>query len=88
MNALQLIQPQHPLQLVEVERPHVTPDSIIVQVHTCGVCHTDLHVVDGELSHPTLPLIPGHEIVGTVVEVGADVTQHRMGERVGVGWLH
>ncbi|MCB9436630.1 MAG: zinc-dependent alcohol dehydrogenase family protein [Anaerolineales bacterium] len=88
MNALQLTQPQHPLQLVEVERPQVTPDTIIVKVHTCGVCHTDLHVVDGELPHPTLPLIPGHEVVGTVVEVGAEVNQHRIGERVGVGWLH
>lgn len=88
MQALQLIQPRQPLQLVESDRPTAAPNAIVVQVHVCGVCHTDLHVVDGDLPQPSLPLIPGHEVVGTVVEVGAAVTRHQVGDRVGVGWLH
>jgi propanol-preferring alcohol dehydrogenase len=59
-----------------------------VQVHTCGVCHTDLHTVEGELSIPHLPLILGHQVVGTVAALGAGVTRWRAGERVGIGWMN
>jgi propanol-preferring alcohol dehydrogenase len=60
---------------------------VLIRVRACGVCRTDLHVVDGELPHPRLPLIPGHEIVGTVEAVGPNVERIRPGERVGVPWL-
>ena len=69
------------------EAPRPGPHEILIQVHACGVCRTDLHVVNGELPHPKLPLIPGHEIVGTVAGAGAEVTQCRIGDRVGVPWL-
>ena len=60
---------------------------VLIAVHACGVCRTDLHLVDGELPDPKLPVIPGHEIVGTVVSCGAGVTEHSVGARVGVPWL-
>ena len=60
---------------------------VLIAVHACGVCRTDLHLVDGELPEPKLPVIPGHEIVGTVVSCGPGVTEHSAGARVGVPWL-
>jgi len=60
---------------------------ILLAISACGVCRTDLHVVDGELTHPTLPLVPGHEIVGRVTALGAGVSGFEIGERVGVPWL-
>ena len=60
---------------------------MLVKIGACGVCRTDLHVVDGELTHPRLPIVPGHEIVGTVAEVGAEVGEFAVGDRVGVPWL-
>lgn len=63
------------------------PGEILLKVHACGVCRTDLHVVDGELSHPKLPLVPGHEVIGTVVAVGDGVERFGIGERIGVPWL-
>lgn len=60
---------------------------VLIAVHACGVCRTDLHLVDGELPDPKLPVIPGHEIVGTVVSCGHGVTEHSVGARVGVPWL-
>ena len=74
-----------PLQLTMRE---LQPGEIRLRVHACGVCRTDLHIVDGELPASTLPRVPGHEIVGTVVEVGPGSTLHRVGDRVGVPWLH
>jgi len=59
----------------------------LIQVHACGVCRTDLHVVDGDLTEPELPIVPGHQIVGTVVEVGRGSSQYRVGDRLGVPWL-
>lgn len=58
-----------------------------IKVEACGVCRTDLHILDGELTHPTLPLIPGHEVVGRVVEFGRDISGLALGQRVGVPWL-
>lgn len=77
-----------PLQLVEVDRPTPGRKQLLVNVKTCGVCHTDLHVIEGELPEPALPLIPGHQIVGVVETVGDDVTRFKPGDRVGIPWLH
>jgi len=71
----------------ELARPTVGTNQVLLQVHACAVCRTDLHVVDGELTEPKLPLVPGHEIVGTVIEKGAAVTRFAVGDRVGVPWL-
>lgn len=76
-----------PLRLTELAVPTPGPTQVLVNVHACAVCRTDLHVVDGELTQPKLPLIPGHEIVGTVAHVGEGVERFRIGERVGVPWL-
>ena len=69
------------------ELPKLGPHDVLIRVAACGVCRTDLHIVDGELRHPKLPLIPGHEIVGTVAALGSDVARAREGDRVGVPWL-
>jgi propanol-preferring alcohol dehydrogenase len=75
--------------LVESERPIPTPEprQVLIKVSACAICRTDLHVVDGELPNPKLPLIPGHEIVGHVVASGADAKRFKPGDRVGVPWL-
>lgn len=75
------------LVLKESANPAVRPGEVLVRVHACGVCRTDLHVVDGELPHPRPPIIPGHEIVGTVEQAGEGVTTLAPGMRVGVPWL-
>lgn len=87
MRAMVLEQPGRPLKLMEVPVPPPAPEQVLIRVHTCGVCRTDLHVVDGELTHPKLPLILGHEIVGTVAAIGNRVKQFQIGDRIGVPWL-
>jgi propanol-preferring alcohol dehydrogenase len=77
----------HPLVAGDVPARHPGPGQLLLKVSACAVCRTDLHVVDGELPDPKLPLIPGHEIVGTVVEKGAAVDRFEVGDRVGVPWL-
>ena len=78
-----------PLQIEQVPVPTVGPGQILVKVAACGVCHTDLHAIDGDWPvKATLPLIPGHEGVGTIVAVGAGVTHVHEGDRVGVPWLY
>ena len=72
---------------VDVARPEPGPGQVRIKVHACGVCRTDLHVVDGDLTEPKLPIVPGHEIVGRVDAVGTGVDRFREGERVGVAWL-
>jgi propanol-preferring alcohol dehydrogenase len=71
----------------EIERPEPGPGEILIRVEACAVCRTDLHVVDGELTEPKLPLVLGHEIVGTVAVLGAGVTRFALGARIGVPWL-
>ncbi|HQR51826.1 MAG TPA: zinc-dependent alcohol dehydrogenase family protein, partial [Burkholderiales bacterium] len=71
----------------ELPMPQPGAGEVLVRVHACGVCRTDLHVVDGELTHPKLPLVPGHEIVGTVQALGSGVEQLAIGQRVGIPWL-
>jgi propanol-preferring alcohol dehydrogenase len=88
MRAMVLESAKTPLRLVERGEPSAPgPEDVVIKVHACAVCRTDLHIVDGELAHPKIPLIPGHEIVGTVVAVGRNVERIREGERVGVPWL-
>src|SRR5512135_3343609 len=87
MRAMLLEAPKTPLRLRD--RPPPKPDAgqVLIRVRACGVCRTDLHILDGELAHPRLPLIPGHEIVGTVAGLGLGVTTFEIGDRVGVPWL-
>ncbi len=87
MRAMMLDAPRQPLRLAERPRPAPGPDEVLIQVRACAVCRTDLHIVDGELPDPKLPLILGHEIVGTIVEQGARVAGLSIGQRVGVPWL-
>ena len=78
-----------PLAVEEVNVPEVSSDRILVKVEACGVCHTDLHAVEGDWPvKPGLPFIPGHEGVGHVAAVGKDVRSVKEGDRVGVPWLH
>ena len=79
--------PKQQLQLRDVLKPRPDAGQILLRVSTCAVCRTDLHIVDGELPAPKLPLIPGHEIVGRVEEIGRDVKRFREGDRVGIPWL-
>jgi propanol-preferring alcohol dehydrogenase len=76
-----------PLRPAELPEPPAGPGQVLLSVATCGVCRTDLHIVDGDLERPKLPLVPGHQIVGTVVEVGEGAERFEVGQRVGVPWL-
>jgi alcohol dehydrogenase, propanol-preferring len=87
MQAMVLETARAPLRMRERPTPVPAAREILLEVAACGVCRTDLHVVDGELPHPKLPLIPGHEIVGRVAALGADVAGLAVGERIGVPWL-
>lgn len=87
MRAMVLDKPGRPLTYREVPVPVPGPAEVLIKVRACGVCRTDLHVVDGELPDPKLPIIPGHEIVGSVVRKGASVEKLELGMRVGVPWL-
>ncbi len=78
----------NPLTFEEVETPTPRANEIRIAVRVCGVCHTDLHTVEGEIALPKLPVIPGHQIIGTVESIGKDVTRWRASERVGVPWLN
>lgn len=84
---MQLTRPGAGLRQTQIDTPEPAPGEVLVQVRACGVCRTDLHVVDGDLSGGKLPIVPGHEIVGTVVKLGRGVEQCREGDRVGVPWL-
>ena len=87
MKAMVLTAPGTPLERVERPDPRPGPGQVLVRVSACGVCRSDLHLVDGELPDPVLPIVPGHEIVGTVIQVGEGVDRFRIGERIGVPWL-
>ncbi|GAB4533017.1 MAG: zinc-dependent alcohol dehydrogenase family protein [Anaerolineae bacterium] len=79
---------ESPLGLAELPRPEPGPGQVRIRVRVCGVCHTDLHTVEGELELSKLPVVPGHQIVGVVDALGEGVTRFRPGDRVGVPWLH
>ena len=83
-----LDKPKQPLQLRDVEKPRPAKGQLLVRIATCAVCRTDLHLADGELPDPKLPLIPGHQIVGYVEDVGSDISSSvAIGDRVGIPWL-
>jgi propanol-preferring alcohol dehydrogenase len=92
MKAIQLHQAASidaaPLQMREIDLPQPGPGQVRLKIHTCGVCHTDLHIVEGDLALPRLPTIPGHQVVGVVDAVGEKVTLHQIGDRLGVPWLY
>jgi len=87
MRAMVLEKPRQPLVLRDVPKPNPEPGQLLVRVSACAVCRTDLHIVDGELPDPKLPLIPGHQIVGRVEAVGTGAEKFSIGERVGIPWL-
>lgn len=87
MRAMILEKPGEPLVAADLPEPLPGPGQVLVRVRACGVCRTDLHVVDGELTEPKLPLVPGHQIVGTVAVTGDGATRYSQGDRVGIPWL-
>ena len=87
MKAMILDAQGQPLRLAEVPRPKPGADQVLLEVRACGVCRTDLHVMDGDLRQPRLPLVLGHEIVGVIVDKGAEVQRFALGQRIGVPWL-
>ncbi len=87
MRAMLLEEAGKPLRLADVPKPKPNDDQVLLRVHACGVCRTDLHIYDGELSSPKLPLIMGHQIVGTVESTGRNVKDLQKRDRVGVPWL-
>src|SRR5438309_768943 len=87
MQVMLLEAPRRPLRLVEVPDPAPGPGQILIAVKACGVCRTDLHVASGDLPDPKLPLVLGHEIVGTVAALGTGVSRFQVGDHVGVPWL-
>ena len=78
---------REPLRLTELPEPEVAAGQVLLDVRACGVCRTDLHILDGDLTEPKLPLVPGHQIIGIVREVGEGVERFAPGDRVGVPWL-
>ena len=87
MHAMALYLPRQPLRLEQRPDPIPGPGELRLRVEACAVCRTDLHIVDGELPLPRLPLVPGHEIVGIVDDIGSDVRRFHLGQRLGVPWL-
>ena len=87
MRAMLLEAPRQALRAVDLPTPKPDATQVLVKVAACAVCRTDLHVVDGELPNPKLPLVPGHEIIGVIVEKGEGVQRFKIGDRVGVPWL-
>src|SRR3954470_18630122 len=87
MRAMRLYAPTQPLAADDILVPSPQPGQVLVKMAACAVCRTDLHIVDGELAKPKLPLIPGHEIVGRVEILGDGVRNFQVGDRVGIPWL-
>ena len=92
MRAMLLQQPapaeQSPLRLADLPDPSPAPNEVRVRIRTCGLCHTDLHTIEGDLPLPKLPLVPGHQIVGAIDALGSAVRTLKTGDRVGIPWLY
>jgi propanol-preferring alcohol dehydrogenase len=92
LKALRLSQPEEiersPLHLIEIAEPQIRPGQLLLRVQACGICHTDLHTVEGEITPKSYPLTPGHQVVGTVVAMGEGVEDWAIGDRAGVPWLY
>ena len=78
---------RQPLRWADVPPPQPDAGQVLIRVRACAVCRTDLHIIDGELEQPKLPLIPGHEIIGVVEKIGKEVHRLKPGDRIGVPWL-
>src|SRR4051794_40947281 len=76
-----------PLRAVELPVPVPAADEVLIKVLACGVCRTDLHVVEGELPDPVLPIVPGHQVVGVVTQCGSAAGRFKIGDRIGAAWL-
>ena len=87
MRAMLLDRPGQPLRLAEIATPEPAAGQVLLRVHACAICRTDLHIIDGDLPLPRAPLVLGHQIVGTVEATGAATRRFAAGERVGVPWL-
>lgn len=87
MQTMQLKQIGKPLESVELPIPKPKSHEILVKVLSCGICRTDLHVVDGDLKNPALPIIPGHQVVGRIESFGSEVKNFKVGDRIGIPWL-
>lgn len=87
MHAMLLNHPGEKLEYVKLSRPKPGPNEVLVQISACGICRTDLHVIDGELKEPALPVIPGHQIIGKVAALGDRSNKFSLGERIGIPWL-
>jgi propanol-preferring alcohol dehydrogenase len=87
MRAMRLHAAHTPLRLESVAIPTPGPGQVLLRIHACAVCRTDLHVVDADLTEPKLPLVPGHEIIGTIAALGPSVDRFQLGQRIGVPWL-
>ncbi len=87
MIAMVLERPGEPLRKMRLPLPVPGPKQLLIKVHACGICRTDLHILDGELASPKLPLIPGHEIIGTVIGRGEQARDFEINDRIGVPWL-
>lgn len=79
---------EHPLEVVDLQRPEPSRGQLLLKVRLCGICHTDLHTVEGDIHPPSLPVTPGHQVVGQVEALGEGVEGWQVGDRVGVPWLH
>lgn len=87
MHAMILKEQKQKLEYVELPIPKPAAQQVLIRVHACGICRTDLHIMDGDLKEPHLPLIPGHQIIGTICQLGDEVKDLNLGQRVGVPWL-
>ena len=89
LNKIALLQDHpEPLTFANIPTPVPEPDEVLIRVSACGVCHTELDEIEGRTPPPSLPVVPGHEVVGQVSEAGSRVTRFEVGDRVGVGWIH
>ncbi len=77
-----------PLRYVDLPRPEIQADELLIRVAACGVCHTELDEIEGRTPPPCLPVIPGHQVVGRIVECGANIEEHQVGDRIGVAWIY
>src|SRR5262245_13158353 len=87
MHAMVLSEIKVPLKETSLPDPEPGPNELLVRIAACAVCRTDLHVIDGDLPHPKLPLVPGHEIVGRILRLGAAASRFSVGDRIGIPWL-
>ncbi|MHB1946565.1 MAG: zinc-dependent alcohol dehydrogenase family protein [Gammaproteobacteria bacterium] len=87
MKAMMMEHQGEKLKLVDLPVPEPRSHEVLIKVHTCGICRTDLHVIDGDLKNPKLPLVPGHQIIGTIIKLGENVRDFSLNQRIGVPWL-